>query len=491
MMRTILSWDPAEYRKWLPATLLIRLVIFIFFAYEFSENWTPGMVHHGIVVVQNDSPGYFAPMESLIAGNGYSGACRMPGFLPVYAPLRTVLSPQQAELGIVVLQFLTGVAAIYLAALGAYNFRKSKLLFLTVLGLLMINSYVSIWDHALMSDSFSISLLLIAFYFLSRYYQQGGYRLLFWTGLLICWSVFFRPSHILFFPAAGLIVLLHSLRTGFSIGKVALSGVILALPAAAGISAWTLRNYIRYDKIITLQNDDEECFATLVEYNVGVRNLVISWGCDYQGWSLNTELAWFLDRDSTSTYDFPPHVYTSRCNYDTLVALKHDFTRARDSGLDPVIRARYQQKVISRTADLRDNYRQEKPMHYYVWNRLRLIRLFIFPSKLDNLPLPKRSEMNPAEFGVKSFYYLMLLAVSAGTVLASVSALFRRDAAMWVFLTFPLSIILIIGALLGYAEQRYLAPAYPFMVMASCLLLTDLRDWWLGRRKQADSKIPA
>jgi hypothetical protein len=39
----------------------------------------------------------------------------------------------------------------------------------------------------------------------------------------------------------------------------------------------------------------------------------------------------------------------------------------------------------------------------------------------------------------------------------------------------PLTIILVIGGVLGYAEQRYLTPAYPFMVVVVSYFLLYFR----------------
>lgn len=489
MTRLQSIWEVTDYRRWMALTLLIRLVIFAFLAVEFHTNWVEELMHYGIVVEQNDTSGYYEPMESWVQGNGYAGACRMPGLLPMYALLRTVLSPAHAEVGMIVLQFLVGAVAIYLAALGAYHFRSSKLLFLLVYGLMVVNTYVSAWDHSLMSDSFSISFLVITFYLLSLYYRRGGYGRILLAGAMLCWAIFTRPSHLLFLPAAGLVVLVYELQNRSGWRRLVLAGMVLCLPIVTGISAWAIRNQVLYNKRIILQDDDEHCFGTLAEYHISLRNLVISWGCDYQEWSVNTELAWFLDRASDVHYDFPPHVYTSQCNYDTLVALKSVFTSAWDQTLDPEVRREYQNQVITWSNELRENYRREKPMHYYLWNRLRLIRLFIFPSRLDNLPLPGQAEMNILEFAVKSFYHVMLLFLSGGMVIAACRALWVRDPVMWIFLTFPLVLVLIIGAILGYAEQRYLAPAYPFMVMSVALLITDLCGWWRNQRNSTPGRI--
>jgi len=281
------------------------------------------------------------------------------------------------------------------------------------------------------------------------------------------------------------LLLLFKHWQGFkSIGIVFKTSIILFLPLVISISAWTYRNYSLIGRPVFLQDKNEVCFGALSEHYVSFRNMVIAWGGDYKGWSKNTELAWFIDKKTTSHFDFDDRIFTTQYNADSLRLLKQYLTSSLDEQTDSTLRDFSVNKVQEMSLRYTASYKSEHPIDYYFLNRMRLIRLFVFQGNIENLPLPAMADMNVFEKLVKYFYSILLIFVAGFFFISCVFSLLNKTHTTSIVFLFPLLIILLIGAFFGYAEQRYLAPAYPIMVIGFAILCTKLFETWTELRKQ-------
>jgi hypothetical protein len=409
-------------------------------------------------------------MESFIAGEGYSSACRMPGLLPIYSTLRLMLNRESAEVTLVIIQFLISVFAVYFLAKTAYLLKKSRELFIITFFTAALSSFISIWDQALLSDSLSVSFLIFSVYFGVRYFKDERKSSLVWSGLFLAWTVFVRPTHILLAPVLGLVIIYKHWSDLRSIPVIVKTGFILFLPLTLSIAAWTIRNQKVYGRAIFLQDKNEVCFAALSEHYVNLRNMVIGWGGDYKGWSKNTELSWFVDGNSSTHFAFDERLLTSQYNADSLQLLKVNYMATLDRTLDPAVRELSENRVREMALRYTNAYKSEHPADYYFFNRLRLIRLFVFQGNIENLPLPAYGEMNLFEKAVKYFYSLLLLFIAGFFLISCMCSIIGRTHLISIVMLFPMMIIVLIGAFFGYAEQRYLAPAYPIMVIGFAML---------------------
>lgn len=464
------KWSHENVWKWIGLSLVIRLALFIYFNHEFHLNWRPDMLH-GIVVHHNDTDGYFTPLESAVQGTGYDSPCRMPGLLPIYYPLRWFLEPNAAQVAIVIFQLMFGAVASFLLAKTAFNFSASTRVFRSVFFIYACSSFVSIWDHAAISDSLSVNLLVTSFFFLSEFHLKKKTSALLWTGLFLAWSIFFRPAHLLVFPAYAILVFASYGINWIGLKKTIVASFLFTIPFLFFDALWINHNFNRFDRFVWLQDDDQLCFGSLAPYHIAVRDMIIQRGGDFKEWSVNTELAWIMDGDSTSSYTFQEHYFTSSFPLDSFVVLKENYTVAANRQLDMKSRLDAQQRVIALAEKMKLEYKSEAIFRYYVVNRSKQIGRFIFSGNVDNLPFPAKKNMTVMEFGVKAFYTLLLHLIVLLFIMASILFIIKKN---WIALSitaFPWIVILLLGGVLGYAEQRYLTPAYPFMVCATSILL--------------------
>jgi hypothetical protein len=73
--------------KWLGIAFLIKGALFVLFTILFNQNWPNEQIINHLFVISGDTGGYYEPVESFVRSGNYDTYCRMPGLLPIYAPL--------------------------------------------------------------------------------------------------------------------------------------------------------------------------------------------------------------------------------------------------------------------------------------------------------------------------------------------------------------------------------------------------------------------
>ena len=256
-------------------------------------------------------------------GGGYNSYCRMPGLLPIYAPLRLIFSEPWAKTLIIILQFLTGVLSVYILAKTAEMVFNNYRIFLITFFLYAFSSFVSIWDHYGLSDSFGVSFLIFSSYYLVKYKNCKNIKYLLFSGLFITWSLFFRPVHGILIPFMILFFILNKKQILISFKH----SFLFSLPIIIALGIWTSTNYYKHHKVVILQGPSSECFGALTKELLAVRKLIIAWGGDYQPWSKGAEAEWFFTKnvDYKTTSPSKNNIYTSLYTIDSLRILKEEY----------------------------------------------------------------------------------------------------------------------------------------------------------------------
>ncbi len=465
--------------------LLVKGLMFAFFAYQFVQNYPASWIINRIFIISGDTSGYYVPIEDFVNGLGYTSFCRMPGLLPIYAPLYWLFGEIWGRTCVIVLQFLTSSLSVYILGRIAFlMFNNLKVFYLTFF-LYAFSSFVSIWDHYGYSDSFSVSFLIFSIYLLFRYLKEGRTSLIFFSGLFIAWSLFFRPTQGIMLPVMLLILWANK---KYRLKTVFLPGLIFCVPTLLGLAAWGGYNKVKHEKIVFLQGPASECFGSLTDYHLAIRGLVISWGGDFQEWSKGSRSEWFFSADTSvwKTNPFTPDNFAGATTLDSMIALREDnFQLSTNKKLTEQEKRAITARILTKTKKYENAYVLEHPFRYYFLNRLIILRKFVFPKRLDNLPFPKLSEMKWYQVLIKGGYLILLLLVNLFG-LAGILVTIRQKR---LFALIPLANILLIGLWFGFVEQRYLAPSYPFFCIYACYFLYDLLNRW--RNRQAGRRTSA
>ena len=449
--------------KWFLFILAAKLLWLLLFTALRNPQWNPILAVGTIGLYGGDTQTYYYPLEQLIASGEYYGMCRMPGVLPIYLPLRMILSEVNAQQAIVVLQVIfDSISTLLLAILAARLFGNRKAFHATIL-LSCVTTFIALRTVYLLSDSFCISALIAAFFFLSSYFQSHRKSLLLYAGLFLAWAIFLRQITLLAAPTMGIMVLTHHWKDG---KKILQAGFMLALPLVLSLSVWTLRNHITYGRTIVFVAPLNECMYNLTPELGAVRNLIITMGEDFQPWSKGGGAYWFFDQplNDRSPSPFHEHHFTAGMKQEELLGLRSDYRTLADPSLSKSTHDSLQQSVVQRANTYSAAYQNEHVWDYRVGNKIRFARLFLFPGRIDDIPFPAVDKMNFLQKGIKAWSLVSLWILHALALLVAAWWLIqrRREFLLWALLPFSFIAVL---SYLGYIEQRYLATSFPFFIL--------------------------
>ena len=454
-----------------------------------------------------DTKSYILPIENFLQYGIYiedfreplSQYIRMPGYGSIYLAFRFFTDTHTAKNLLVLLQIVLSGVSIYYLSLTAYRICPRKLTFYFCFVLYASSAFVSMYDGYLLSESLSVSTLIFSVYLIAEVlsgtlFGRSALMKLFCAGIWLTISVFMRPAaaplFLLFIP-----FVVFRLNGGdWKMRAISLFGFIGIFCIAE--ASWVLRNFGISGKVIPFQYNswihitgnsvkDVEYYAYEWVRTVGESSIF---------YEFNTLSAWLFDSEFTNkTYKPPSRILTSAYTVDSLDKIKSELLSYRSKfGIfssamsinkskqsTPSLNINLNQQAaleLNQTfSRYTDSYRTERPMDYYVINRFRLLKTFLFHSGTGNYPLRSFAEMkqNKDVMGIffklsqSVLYWLILLAGTAGVVVGIWLDRFKG---------------LLLASLVGYTvlitpfyikilEMRFLCLAYPFLVVSASICL--------------------
>jgi hypothetical protein len=201
--------------------------------------------------------------------------------------------------------------------------------------------------------------------------------------------------------------------------------------------------------------------------------------------------AWLHNNEFTSPqYQVPAHVYTSRYNHDSLLLLRNKFIsfetkygfpfknrKLENMDAYEAGKRRKEAAYINSAFDTyTHSYKLEKPLNFYLLNRLLLLKRFVIHTGTGLLPYKLFSEMRSQKdiVGIisKVFfalnYVVIIVTGSVGLLLFFLNPTSERlliiSCAAYGMLVFPFFV--------GTIDIRFLTLAFPFLIVASGFTLT-------------------
>lgn len=459
----MMTWNDISPRlKWtvLLGIIMVKLALFAYFTMEFNHFWKPNRIINGFVIIGGDSYTYYIPAEDLANGLGYTSLCRMPGIVPVYNTFRLFFSMEVSKGLVVLSQLIFGIAAVWYFSRLIFELLKSE--FALVLGaiLLSLSSFMSIWDHFLMSDSFANSAVMISAFLLWKFIDSKELRYLLVAATLLSWSVFLRQINIVVFPMFGLVILNH-----FKFSRMLMkSALVMAFPLFFSIGTWTAYNYVRADRFVPLVIPFTECFQVTNESAMSFVNLAIAWGYDSQPWIEGTPSNWFFQDKTDALPPLTADKYTSEYNADSLMLIKQHYL-AFAASKDSAFKAQEKRFIVSRANRYFESYKANYAFDYWVKNRLGLLVQFVFPSRINNFPYPQSEQFNTMQSLVSGLNYLLIIFASFSSIAALFICVIKKRWELFFWFLIPWSIVITLSCVLGFIEQRYLVPTFPFFIL--------------------------
>ena len=474
-----------NHLKWIFLVFSFKLILFVFFALQFQANYPKGNIIGKIFISGGETATYYKSIENLADGNGYSlkevtgkdgkveyipSTRRVPGIMPLYYPLYKLLGKETARTIIILIQFLLSIISVYLLALISLDIFQSKIPFYLTLFIYSISSFVSIFDHIGLAESFSTSFAIFAIFFLLRGLKSQQKHLIILSGLFICWSTFLRPAVGVFFPVMLLFYLWYNTKNHFTYRNTFKGLIILSMPLALTVSAWTVRNYHVTGQFIPLEDDIFKSMPDLYNPQVkAIRTLIGAWGGEFVRWEKNSEGEWFFNKelDSNNHNVYNSRYFTSYYNLDSLIKLREVYWKSENSILSEAEREDYKIKTVETALLYTESYKKEKPLHYYILSPLILTAKFLFIKTTNYLPFPVLHDMALYHKLIKIFYILLYNLIMILGITGFIISIFSKKIDLIIITLFPAFYIIVMSVVFKATEERYLVSLYPFLVLFS------------------------
>ncbi len=414
-----------------------------------------------------DVTSFIRPIENLIDvgiygyENGEEGLvtdARMPGFLPIYAPLYWLLGSNWAHTFICFLNIVLDALTIIMTAKLAQQIIKLDKIFQITCLILSFNSFLSFYNHSARSETISTFFLVGSIFFFFQYVFYKNRRNIIIAGIGIAWSLLFRPAHIIYI---GLIPFLYFLwlivNKDFSLPRFLKLAILLVLPSFIVISAWTYRNYTLRQKFIPLSNTWEYWADPPTK---ALTSLIMTFRGDIvlEPYSMR---AWFqkptnlegFDKKFSDSNPFDNDMFTSAYNFDSLVSLRQQFWKGGNDAI-----------FINKCKTYIKSFQDEVGFWYHVKASFKLTFDFILLKQVYGSPFIKANlfcKLNKAFF--LAIYYFILSFSIVGIIIA-----FQKRQ-LWLLLIaiLPLAHILTHSVLLVMIEKRYFFSALPILTILS------------------------
>lgn len=462
-MRKLISHiNPANTWKVLGLIFIVKIFIFIFFNAEFHHNWDQKMLSGQFAVATGDTKSYYGAAENFAEQGIYNSNCRMPGVVPIYTPLHWLFGAESAKDAIVFLQLIISIISVLVLGKLSWKWTGSRVVFLFTIILYALSSFVSIWDHFLMADSFSTSFFIFSVYYLWKGLKNYNWFFVFLSGLFLAWAVFFRQIFLVVYPIIALLIFIENYRTWKT---MIINGVLFIMPLMVSIGLWVVHQNRHLENSYFLVRPVSECYSTYTPEYQSLSLFMIHLGYGEPFWEKGSVVRWMMVyNDKDEVPPIPERHFNSEMNLDSLKVLRDEYHMYQQED-DELIKESIGNSLRSRINRYEAAYQEHNKLGYYVLNRLRLFRLFVVPMQVDNLPLPALHQMNILEKAAKLFYLVLFSIVALVGLLAVIQDLFFvKSNYRWWWLV-PISVLVTLSLILGFVEQRYFVPIYPFLLI--------------------------
>ncbi|MDW8303196.1 MAG: hypothetical protein RML38_12100, partial [Bacteroidia bacterium] len=245
-------------------------------------------------------------------------------------------------------------------------------------------------------------------------------------------------------------------------------------------SAWVIRNYIHFKKIVPLIVEEQIFGKGRMS---ALRDFIASIGGDKTFWNPNAEIMVFYDSRINKLVparyqnpeDLPKYMFTSYYNADSLRKLREWYYLADTTS--SVELQNYADSVVIATIErYKTSFIKEKPFYYYIVAPLRILMKFLVHSGTYNLNSVPFEQLSVYKKILKIaysalYYFTWLFGIIACSIVLFHLPLQHHFHSVLVALTGIYPIVLF-PIIYRSAEYRYFALSYPFLFMVAVWLLS-------------------
>jgi len=208
-----------------------------------------------------------------------------------------------------------------------------------------------------------------------------------------------------------------------------------------------------------------------------IRKFIIITGKDFQPWTIGDAAHWFVTPDPQELMSIPYFAsdFTSEFNADSLAELKRNYQDLLQLMKGSPEYNQLERTIIEKATRYGNSHKTDHAIRYLIVDKLLFANKFLFPKKIDDLPLPHFSQMNLIQKSIKGWNLILLWLVSATSLAGLIYVIYSRKVKqlLWIFIPFSL---IAAHSYLGFIEQRYLAVSFPFLIIISAAVISELYE---------------
>ncbi|HTB31898.1 MAG TPA: hypothetical protein VK808_07725, partial [Bacteroidia bacterium] len=434
-----------------------------------------------------DTFSYLTPIDNLLAKGNYLPDFRMPGYGTAYLIFKLFFSTATACNILIVLQYLLASASVYFLALTTKNIFNSTRIFYFSFYIFLICNFPNFFDGYILTESLCTSFLIFSVYFFTNYFTSKKIVHLFLSSVFISWAIFIRPGFSLLLPVFAL-GLVFQKRSGIKSNLK--YGLIFLVPFIIVDSAWTIRNYHHYKKIVPLTAISN--YPDVASTYLGpLFYFVQGWGGAYSLRDKEPDISWFEytypGRIKPTHYDsLPDYIYTSKYNKDSLLHLKKLIIALQNPMIDRTTAAAYQRELMFKFNKYREALQEEKPFLYYVRTPLKLTAIFLYGAYTKKY-LDRGQTLGRFNILLRAFANTLYLTTLILGIIGMLFLLFKgyRHNILFILIALiPLYTIVLHAIVLRIPDTRFFMPTWPFLIICEAYALSVLSDKLYGNSQK-------
>ena len=181
-------------------------------------------------------------------------------------------------------------------------------------------------------------------------------------------------------------IVLQFFSSNTSYRKLLVNSLILLAPLTICLSTWTIRNKITYRRTIVLTAPINECMGQSTPELLAIKKLLLTMGQNVEFWTQRSASHWFLSSKDAYECPIPARHFCESFPKDSIISLKNQYMIFENGNrIDKELSAR----IIQSCKNYEHTYKKNKPIQFLLLNPINSLLRFLFPARLDDLPLPK------------------------------------------------------------------------------------------------------
>ena len=439
-------------------------------------------------ILTPDGHSYIDPVESYIRAQGYFPDYRMPGLGFFYYLFRLFLDKYLALNALLIFQTLISSISIYYLARLAHELLSSKFVFYSTFFLSSLGLYLAQFDALILTESLSLSFIVFFIYCLFQLYdkrKKESYYLIF-SGIHFTFLVFLKPVYLPLALMASFVVLSIARKHNNTIIAIIKKGALLFAPLILTIGLWAHRNYQVHHNFSPLNNG---YFYPYLESSVKwqwMRLLKASGEKISINQEKHPKVLWIdqpidslrANAKSTQKFELPDEVFTSEFNRDDLIEIamlykeSQKINRSEQKKLYQELVALSYKKISRFIVSLKE----EKPLFFYIISPLKLLIKYV-RTPFGYYDTQTKSPAKKMVLLYYSFWYWIILVF--GILGMSLWFIKSKKNSSVLFLVPVFYTLLAFPLILRLSENRYIALAFPFLIIFASYLIDHLRRRFL------------